>query len=243
MPTPSHLPAALTADPPIPDDDLEAVADVMHRFAESAALDLETVAAGLIAGDAIDPGVGATAPEIARGYRLADLGGAEWAMRKMREAHEHVAEVEAQAAQWAREVTWWAERESRAAVATATYMAGLLEDYHRRRREEDPKAATTRLPSGVIESTAHKAAVEVTDEEALLAWCQANAPTAVVTVPESYKVPAAAVKVLGTIVEDHVQDGEDGPVATVRSFVTAGGERIPGVAVKAPRLSVRVKPS
>lgn len=242
MPTPTHLPAALVADPPIPDDDLATLVQILADQADDDGTDVATVADSVIGG--MDTtSTGPPVPEIAVGYRLHDLGAAEWAMRKMREAHEHLTTVDEQAAQWAREVAEWADRESRAAAATAAYMGGLLEDYTRRRRAEDPNVKTVRLLSGVVETTAHKASVEVTDEEALLEWARVNAPAAVVEVPVSYKVPAAAVKALGTIVEDHHQEDEDGPRVTVRSFVTAGGERIPGVDVKAPRLAVRVKPS
>ncbi len=241
MPAPSHLPAALVADPPIDDDDLATLVQILADQADDDGTDVATVVDSVIGGmDTTD--TGPSVPEIAVGYRLPDLGAAEWAMRKMREAHEHLTAVEAQAMQWAREVADYAERESRAAAATATYMAGLLEDYTRRRRDEDPNVKTVRLLSGVVETTAHKASVEVVDEAALVEWAREHAPTAVVEVPVSYKVPAAAVKALGSIVEDHHQEAEDGPVVTVRSFVTAGGEKVPGVEVKAPRLAVRVKP-
>lgn len=238
---PSPLPAALIADPPIPADDMAALVAALHQFVEDQGVDLETAADVALAG-MLETDAGPPVPEVAQGFRVHDHGSAEWAMRHLREADAYLEEVQAQADQWIREVQEWANREARRPLATRAYMEALLRDYGARRRAEDPGAATIRLPSGVIETTARKAAVKVTDPDAVLAYAKEHAPLVVEVIPATERVTARAAKELGKITEDRVQEEGSDREVVVRSFVDATGKPVPGMEVEPPRLDVRVKP-
>lgn len=234
MPEPSPLPAALITDPPLHTRDLSVLLARIADLADEQGVDLET-ATSMAMADALPDDTPAAR------FRVEDTGAAEWAMRVLREADEHLADVQAQADQWHREVQAWADREATPALRSRVYMDALLRDYGARRRAEDPDVATLRLPSGVIETTARRATPRVADPDAVLAWAKANAPLAVETVPATERVTAAAAKALGKIVEDRREE-DDGTEVVVRSFVAEGGEPIPGMEVVPPTLDVRVKP-
>lgn len=181
-----------------------------------------------------------TALDVAR-FRVETIGHAEWAMRRLAEAEARLDEINRQANEWVAEIEAWAAREAARPEATAAYFRGLLEEYGRAVRADDPKAATVRLPSGSIESTARKPAPKIVDPDALVAWAQTNRPDVVETTT-TYKVPAAVAKTLGHVVE--FAGGADPEVDGVtRLFVTDDGEAIPGIEVEGPRLDVRVKPA
>lgn len=236
------LPSAITAAP-LDDGSLDAFTDRALSVAmdlglspaEAATHITETAPAVTDDEDAALHDEPRAALDVAR-YRVTSIAEAEWAMRRLAEAEAQIEAITRQAHEWVAEIEAWAAKESARPEATAAYFRGLLTEYLRDLRAEDPTTATVRLPSGAIESTAKKPAPKITDPDALVEWARQHRPDAVETVT-THKVPAATAKRLGHIVEFDSDDG------TTRMFVTDDGEPIPGVTVTPPELSVRVKPA
>lgn len=259
MPTPAlpPLPPSIVAVQPLSDEDLQAIVDA---FGSDVGADGRPVAEVLLdPGDAeADPlspdGVTLRRlPEAARGFRLENIGQAEWAMRHLRDSIAAVGNAEAQAAAWHDEIDRWAAQVTAGPKGTAAWFHGLLMDWGHRSRLENDKAPTLPLPSGTVETTKRKPAPKVDDAEALLAWALEHAPDIVETPPVVQRVPAAAAKALGRVVELEVLDDDtNAPIGARLAFVTSSpaedgsGEvvevEVPGMVVTPGAIDVRVKP-
>lgn len=263
MPTPAlpPLPASITVDAPLSNEDLARIVEAFGIDDRADALGMPSLV------DVIrDPATAQADPlsaeaqvlrrvpedlrEFVTGYRLADTGHAEWAMRHLRDAIASVETAEAQALAWHDEIDRWLAQATKGARGSGAYFHGLLMDYGHRRRSDDDNAKTLPLPSGVVETTRRKPAPKVWDEGQVVAWALEHAPDAVEVVPAVNKVPAKAAKALGSIVERDVLDPETNePITTRLAFVATIGEgddrevvEVPGMAVTPETIDVRVKP-
>lgn len=103
-------------------------------------------------------------------FAVTDLATADWAVRKIARARRRFADAKLLAdAQLERTREWIAAEQHRLDTDTA-YLTGLLEAFHRRTLDEDPKAKTIRLPSGTLVARKQPDVVDVTDVDAFVAW-------------------------------------------------------------------------
>lgn len=160
-------------------------------------------------------------------WRIVDDDGAEWAMRHIAEATAELAELRARAARWQERIDAWFAQAAEQVARRADFFTAHLEWYGRRERIEHERA-TISLPSGKVSARQVGAAVEIVDEEALLAWAKDNAP-AIVRVRED---------VLVSELRKVCVSGDDGFTTTVYAET---GELIPGAGVRPEHVSVSVK--
>ncbi len=104
-------------------------------------------------------------------FTIDNLEKAEWAMRKLAAINAEKGAAVAQAEEWRSRIDDWIERATWPLVRRAAYLEGLLIDFARRRREEDPKHnKSLMVPSGIVRSCARAPAPEVVDESQVLGW-------------------------------------------------------------------------
>lgn len=109
--------------------------------------------------------------ERARAFRIEDDRAAEWAFRRLNGIESAITVVEDQADAWREPINEWELDQLRPLIRTRAYFTGLLADFGRRRREDDPDGkATYSFPSGTIKTTLTKAKVEIADEETIIKW-------------------------------------------------------------------------
>jgi hypothetical protein len=147
-------------------------------------------------------------------WQIDDLSTAQWAMAKLKEARERVAELAAQRDAQMELAQAWFARVVQHPRRTVGFMETQLMDYALRQREAGA-GATLILPNGEVATRkGAEPCVEIDDEHALLVWAKRNAP-AIVTVKESVKVSDLR------------------PIALIRAgkVVTAEGEVIPGAEI------------
>lgn len=150
-------------DEPLTDTDLARYFDALQDAAGEAGVDAEQVAGWL----AEQPGD--QAPNRVARFRIEDDNAAEWAMRKLALAQAEVAQLQAQAQEWADRIQHWFVQAARPHADTLVYMEERLADYGLRRRQAGG-SATLNLPSGAIKTTSSSRAVEVADDEAVAAY-------------------------------------------------------------------------
>lgn len=132
-------------------------------------------------------------------WTIEDDGAAEWALRHLAAAQSSLTEVRDQADIWRSQIDRWEDDQAGRHQGRIAFFVGHLEDFARRRRAENPRAKTLRLPSGEVRSTSHKEAPKIVDPEALAEWAREHAPDVVET---TYRVPARALKDVAVIVEE-----------------------------------------
>jgi hypothetical protein len=162
-------------------------------------------------------------PAIAR-WTIEDEGAAQWAMALYAEALAEVFRISAQADEWAERIADWQESESRRAGQRLAFFRVLIEDYARRRREEDPRHKTLRLPSGEVKSRSVAARVVVVDSDVALNWLRQNAPE---TIKVVQSVSMSELRKATRITDDGVVCPET-------------GELVPGVEVEPDHVSFSV---
>lgn len=111
-------------------------------------------------------------PDEARGWRISDIGAAEWAMRHVASIDTELAELQAQAAEWRERIDAWFSYKAGTLERRRGFFAVHLQLYALERRDADPKAKTLTLPAGVVRTTEHKPAVAVEDESAVIGWAK-----------------------------------------------------------------------
>lgn len=106
--------------------------------------------------------------EIHAGFAVRDLSSADWALRKIALSAKKLAEV-------AEYVEWEKSTLDRLLAAarekhedTASYFGGLLETWHRKRLEDDPKEKTVKLASGELILRKSPDSVRVIDPDAFV---------------------------------------------------------------------------
>lgn len=142
-------------EPPIPAELADADAPVWASELDEA----------IVVGEAPVPGA----------WQIETAGQAEWAMRKLAVLAARVDEIDALASGWRTRINEWENSEHARIAPGIDRFSTLLREYGIARREENPKEATIRLPSGQIKTTKPKTPrVEIDDEEVLLAWLTEN---------------------------------------------------------------------
>lgn len=168
---PMPMPPELAAPTPDADAWLAQVIDYAVAMAGEAALDPDDVGAGVAqaaaAGEADDEhGL----PEAARRWTVTDNGSAEWALRHVAVADVELATLRAQTVEWAGRIGAWFDQAAKPLLATKGYMEAHLRLYALLRREANPKAKTLTLPAGKVQTTYTGPKVEITDDDAVVAW-------------------------------------------------------------------------
>jgi hypothetical protein len=156
------------------------------------------------------------APPVPEGFAVVDEGSAEWALRKLARARREYAEAVIVADAQRSLIDRFLETKRKKLDHDESFFGPLLESYHRRCLEDDPKAKTLPLPSGTLK--ARKQPDEWTFTEDFIEWAKANRPALVRIKEEPEK--AAAKKLLGRVLFD------DGSVVVVDAET---GEEVPGV--------------
>jgi uncharacterized coiled-coil protein SlyX len=145
-------------------------------------------------------------------FRIETKEQAIWAMRKIAAIERGRQESRAAAqAEIERIQAWLAEEEKRADQARE-YLDYLLEDYHRRQLEENPRAKTIKLPHGELQLRAQQPEFH-RDETVVMAWAMKNRPEFVVQPPPpAPKLDWANLKKKIQVVDGKVIDSETGEV-------------------------------
>lgn len=156
------------------------------------------------------------------------VSGAEWAAQRLSEATAELDAIKAEVAEYVASVRQWAEdrlKHGRApeVMESIAFFENALATYARTLRKEsgvdrkgEPRVKTIKLPSATIETRKareRKPKFVVEDMDALVAWCEEDAPDAI-----ERTVDVKALKLL--VIADEAD----------QEFVINGdGERVPGV--------------
>jgi hypothetical protein len=108
-------------------------------------------------------------------WKITDDGAADWALRKLLRAKAEVDKIRLMAQDRIDTIRQWQATVSGPPIGQVAHWRGLLEEYALRRRQETGKPSV-KLPNGTLATTEHKATVEITSPEHLLAWLGKNLP-------------------------------------------------------------------
>jgi len=167
-----------------PDDEwFRELLGAAQRWADAAGTSVDHVdMAGLIANDESADAAGV--PEAARRWQVLDRPSAEWALGKLRDAATRQLQLEVEAQTMAAPYTLridrihaWLQGELAPLRVTEAFMGSQLERYAIERRKEDEKRnKTTKLPSGEVRTTSSAPRVVIVDQAAVVQWAERNAP-------------------------------------------------------------------
>lgn len=101
---------------------------------------------------------------------------AQWALRKLAQLQAELDDVEEQVVRERRRIDEWHEAQLKKHAPAIQLFESMLLDYHRARREADPKCKTINLPAGTLHSRATKSKAEIEDVEAFIAWAKDERP-------------------------------------------------------------------
>lgn len=156
------------------------------------------------------------AERVAR-FEIDDVGSADWAGRKIRQAQARINQAQAWRDRVVAEADHHLEREKSRHQPTVDFFEMHLTAWLRREIEYDPKGAKSRdLPCGIrVKRTVGRPRLVVDDHDALVDWVTSQADPAIAGLAKpEWKVDKAAVKQL--VVKDglalkgaHVETGED----------------------------------
>ena len=118
--------------------------------------------------DRLNPDTRSTEP-----WEIGSVGEAEWAMRHVAEADQHIRQVNAQVAEWqARNEKWQADQVAKAEARRA-FFAHHLERYMLDQRvESGGKVKSLDLPSGQVKTRASQPKAVVADVDEFVAWVE-----------------------------------------------------------------------
>lgn len=139
------------SDPPFTDEDLEA-----YFYEVDTDIKLSSEDAGL-------------SPSPVHAWSVCDTGSAEWAFRRLAHAEALIEDRRAAAKEFKAQIDRWLKSEIARPLRSVTFFTGQLEAYARRRREEEGEKTTT-VPSGKVTSRRNPARLEVTDDQAVVAF-------------------------------------------------------------------------
>lgn len=146
-------------------------------------------------------------PERARAWQITSTGAAEWAMGKLAGFEKQAHAVREQAATWREPIDEWEADQMKRLKPRIDWFRGHLERYGLAWREENPREATVRLPSGEIATRRGSGSVvSITDEEIVLEWAKAHLDddTYEIVVKTTEKVKLTEFRALALIVDDDV---------------------------------------
>jgi phage host-nuclease inhibitor protein Gam len=159
-------------------------------------------------------------------FAIVDLDRADWAVRKLARRRRKFADAEQVAAAEIARVTAWLNDQRRRHEADTAFLTSLLEAFHRRMLDEDPKAKTVRLPAG--ELVARKAPDKlVTDPETFIAWAKEHELTALIRVKEDVDAKTAKVR-LGMSADEPDDEGRVRAIDPTTGVVVDGAWFVPG---------------
>ena len=169
----------------------------------------------------------AGSPAQAEQFRIHDLGGATWAMRKLAALRQRQAEIEEFANAEIARIRVYLTEEVKTINESAAFFEQLLTGYHRELMSEGKAEKTIKLPHGALRCRAQQPEF-IRNEEELLAWAEATDPVNLVEVKKSARW--AEIKKYGKPIGDQF-------------FDPATGEVIPGVVVvpREPKFTVDVE--
>lgn len=162
--------------------------------------------------------------EAREAFRIDGPASAAWAMRKLRDARRHQAEVRAVADDEIERVQAWASAEHAKRERDAAWFEGLLRRWALDCRAADPRAKTVSTPYGVVSTRPSAGAWDV-DDSAVLAWAREARPE-LVQVTEKLR--------LGDAKKALTVDG--GKVVDPTT-----GEVVPGIEVGPSRITATVR--
>jgi len=166
--------------------------------------------------------------EESKQFRIETKEQAIWALRKIAKVERERKEAREVAQAELSRIKEWLEEEERKADKAREHLDHLLEDYHMRQLEENPKAAKTiKLPHGTLKMRAQQPLFD-RDDLAIKAWAKDNKPA--VLVPQDPKLDWAGLKKQLTIAGEKAIDKETGEV-------------VPGITVeeRGPKFTVDVE--
>lgn len=105
-------------------------------------------------------------------FRVTDLQGATWALRKLRALNEKIEEINATAVEEISRINEWAEKEVKSLNDDKEYFEGLLSAYYVEERAKDKKFKLS-TPYGKV--TSRKTTKYICeDEQAIMDYCNTN---------------------------------------------------------------------
>lgn len=137
-------------------------------------------------------------------WKVADAGGADWALRKLAKARAELAEVEAVAEKQFAIINRFVTTETERLTPEIENWETRLALWQRELLDGDDRRKTIRLPHGTLTARKLPDGVEIADPAAVLTWARAEAPF-------------------------YVRVKEELDRSAVKQAVLKGGEIIPGV--------------
>ena len=108
-------------------------------------------------------------------WRVRTDDDAEWALRRIAAANADLEALHEKAKRWTEQITGWFEQAAREPARTAEFFTAQVERYAMaERREHDRKSV--RLPSGRFSTRQSAEALEILDDDKVLAWAHIHAP-------------------------------------------------------------------
>lgn len=169
-------------------------------------------------------------PERARAWQITTTGAAEWAMGKLAAFEKQAMAIRQQAATWREPIDEWEADQMKRLRPRVDWFRGHLERYGLAWREENPREATIRLPSGEISTRRGSGpTVAISDEQIVLEWAKAHLDddTYETVVKTTEKVKLSEFRALALIVDDDVPFCEQcGAQLEESEIVNLSGERL-----------------
>ncbi|NFF69081.1 hypothetical protein FDF69_20490 [Clostridium sporogenes] len=105
-------------------------------------------------------------------FKIEDLKGASWALRKIKECKESILEKEELAKAEKERIDNWLDNETKSDLVSLEYFNGLLVEYYKELKQKDPKAKIS-TPYGKVTSRKNKK-WNYGNEETLLKYLNSN---------------------------------------------------------------------
>ena len=103
-------------------------------------------------------------------WSVTDLGAAEWALERLGEALDEIADAEEQAAVWRGRIDEWLAAATARPARFAEFLTQQLADFGLAAREANPKRATIKCPAGQVSTRWVGPRPVIVDEVAVLEW-------------------------------------------------------------------------
>lgn len=170
-------------------------------------------------------------------WRVSSDDEAEWALRKLADAQQAIAEHQARAEAWARRIAEWFQHATAEERRTVEFFTAHLSLYGRRRRDATG-AASLALPSGRVKTRRQAPAIVITDPDAVLAWAREAAPQIIRTREE---VLVTALREVAELIDDNSEGDLSAGVKRVAPDGEVTVEPIPGAAVRPEEIGVSIE--
>ena len=121
-------------------------------------------------------------------FQVVDYSSANWTVERAQQATTEIARIQAQAAEWKRQIDEWEAKATAEYRQTVEYMQAVLEPFVRKELEGQKRRSVT-FPAGIAGFRKGQGKLEYTDEAAVLAWAKEHCPWAVKQVETVLKQP------------------------------------------------------